>query len=113
MSSHSRHQAIRYGSCGGWGVAGHAESVKNTYDRSEISFGKLLEGFFSIAHDPTELNRQGPDTGTQYPSVIFYNSEEQQPVAEAYIQQLNAAKLVRSRILPRRRAGSRNNFPNC
>ncbi len=81
------------------GTTGHAESVKITYDPSEISFGKLLEVFFSVAHDPTELNRQGPDTGTQYRSVIFYNSDEQKRVAEAYIRQLDAARLYRNRIV--------------
>jgi len=81
------------------GTTGHAESVKITYDPAAISFGKLLEVFFSVAHDPTELNRQGPDTGTQYRSVIFYGSEEQKRVAEAYIKQLNAAKLYQSRIV--------------
>jgi peptide-methionine (S)-S-oxide reductase len=81
------------------GVTGHAESVKITYDPSQISYGKLLEVFFSVAHDPTELNRQGPDTGTQYRSVIFYGSEDEKRVAQAYIQQLNAAKLFRQRIV--------------
>jgi peptide-methionine (S)-S-oxide reductase len=65
------------------GTTGHAESVKITYDPSEISYGKLLEVFFSVAYDPTELNRQGPDTGTQYRSVIFYGSEEQKRVTAA------------------------------
>ena len=75
------------------GSTGHAESVKVTYDPSQISFGKLLEVFFSVAHDPTELNRQGPDTGTQYRSAIFYSNDEQKRVAEAYIRQLNEAKI--------------------
>jgi peptide-methionine (S)-S-oxide reductase len=75
------------------GLTGHAESVQVTYDPSQISYGKLLEVFFSVAHDPTELNRQGPDYGTQYRSAIFYSNEEQKRVAEAYIKQLNAAKI--------------------
>ena len=75
------------------GRTGHAESVKVTYDPAQISYGKLLEVFFAIAHDPTQLNRQGPDSGTQYRSVIFYSNEEQKRVAEAYIKQLNDAKI--------------------
>lgn len=75
------------------GLTGHAESVKVTYDPSQISFGKLLEVFFSVAHDPTELNRQGPDHGTQYRSAIFFSNEDQKRVAEAYIKQLNEAKI--------------------
>jgi peptide-methionine (S)-S-oxide reductase len=74
------------------GDTGHAESVQVTYDPAQISYGKLLQIFFSVAHDPTELNRQGPDEGTQYRSAIFYSSEEQQRVAAAYIAQLNATK---------------------
>src|SRR5450631_2243280 len=65
------------------GNTGHAESVQVTYDPSQISYGQLLQVFFSVAHDPTELNRQGPDTGTQYRSAIFYADEEQKRVAEA------------------------------
>ena len=75
------------------GSTGHAESVQVTYDPSQISYGKLLEVFFSVAHDPTELNRQGPDYGTQYRSAIFYSNDEQKRVAEAYIKQLNEAKI--------------------
>jgi peptide-methionine (S)-S-oxide reductase len=75
------------------GKTGHAESVRITYDPSQISYGQLLKVFFSVAHDPTELNRQGPDTGTQYRSVIFFSSEEQKRIAEAYIDQLNKAKV--------------------
>ena len=75
------------------GTTGHAESVQVTYDPSQISFGKLLEVYFSVAHDPTELNRQGPDYGTQYRSAIFYSNDEQKRVAEAYIKQLNDAKV--------------------
>jgi peptide-methionine (S)-S-oxide reductase len=74
------------------GKTGHAESVKITFDPAQISYGQLLQVFFSVAHDPTELNRQGPDTGSQYRSVIFYASEEQKNIAEAYISQLELAK---------------------
>jgi len=73
------------------GMTSHAESVKVTYDPSQISYGKLLEVYFSVAHDPTQLNRQGPDSGTQYRSSIFYSTEEEKRVAEAYVQQLNQA----------------------
>jgi peptide-methionine (S)-S-oxide reductase len=73
------------------GTTGHAESVKITYDPSQITFGQLLKVYFAVAHDPTELNRQGPDTGTQYRSAIFYMDDEQKKIAEAYIQQLDAA----------------------
>jgi peptide-methionine (S)-S-oxide reductase len=75
------------------GTTGHAESVKITYDPSEITFGELLKVYFSVAHDPTELNRQGPDTGTQYRSAIFDMDDDQKKVAEAYIKQLNDAKV--------------------
>ena len=75
------------------GETGHAESVQITYDSSQISYGQLLKVFFSVAHDPTELNRQGPDTGTQYRSAIFYSSDEQKRVAQAYIDQLNQAQV--------------------
>ena len=75
------------------GKTGHAESVRITYDPSQISYGQLLKVFFSVAHNPTELNRQGPDSGTQYRSAIFYSSEEQKRIAEAYIDQLNKAKV--------------------
>ncbi len=81
------------------GRTGHAESVKVTYDPSQVTFGKLLQVFFSVAHDPTELNRQGPDAGTQYRSAIFYSTEEERKVAEAYIQQLNDAKVFRHKIV--------------
>lgn len=73
------------------GRTGHAESVRITYDPSQITYGQLLKVFFSVAHDPTQLNRQGPDTGTQYRSVIFYADEEQHHIAEAYIAQLEQA----------------------
>jgi peptide-methionine (S)-S-oxide reductase len=75
------------------GDTGHAESVKITYDPSQITYGQLLKVFFSVAHDPTELNRQGPDTGTQYRSSIFYSTEDQKRIAEAYIVQLDKAKV--------------------
>lgn len=81
------------------GDTGHAESVRITYDPSQISYGQLLKVFFSVAHDPTELNRQGPDTGTQYRSAIFYANEEQQRVAQAYIDQLNKAKVFEQPIV--------------
>jgi peptide-methionine (S)-S-oxide reductase len=75
------------------GDTGHAESVKIVYDPSQITYGQLLRVFFSVAHDPTELNRQGPDTGSQYRSVIFYGNDEQKRIAEAYIAQLEKAKV--------------------
>src|ERR1700674_4487245 len=75
------------------GDTGHAESVKITYDPSQITYGQLLRVFFSVAHDPTQLNRQGPDTGNQYRSVIFYNTDEQKRIAEAYVAQLEKAKV--------------------
>ncbi len=75
------------------GETGHAESVRITYDPSQISYGQVLKVFFSVAHDPTELNRQGPDTGTQYRSAIFYSNDEQKRIAQAYINQLNRAKV--------------------
>ena len=81
------------------GKTGHAESVQVTYDPAQVSFGKLLQVFFSVAHDPTELNRQGPDTGTQYRSVIFVSNEDQKRVAEAYIQQLDAARAFKHKIV--------------
>jgi peptide-methionine (S)-S-oxide reductase len=74
------------------GETGHAESVKVTYDPSQITYGELLRVFFSVAHDPTQLNRQGPDDGTQYRSVIFYGNDEQKKIAQAYIAQLDQAK---------------------
>jgi peptide-methionine (S)-S-oxide reductase len=81
------------------GNTGHAESVKITFDPSQVSYGQLLKIFFSVAHDPTQLNRQGPDSGTQYRSVIFYGNEEQQRIAQAYIAQLEQAKLFPAPIV--------------
>ena len=73
------------------GTTGHAESVKITYDPSQISYSELLRVFFSVAHDPTQLNRQGPDVGSQYRSAIFYANEAQKETAQAYIDQLSKA----------------------
>jgi peptide-methionine (S)-S-oxide reductase len=73
------------------GTTGHAESVKITYDPSQITLGEILKVYFSVAHDPTQLNRQGPDHGTQYRSAVFYMNDEQKKITEAYIQQLDAA----------------------
>jgi peptide-methionine (S)-S-oxide reductase len=81
------------------GTTGHAESVQIKYDPKQISYGKILQIFFSVAHDPTQLNRQGPDSGTQYRSAIFTTSEEQKKVADAYIAQLNAAKVYKKPIV--------------
>jgi peptide-methionine (S)-S-oxide reductase len=81
------------------GDTGHAESVKIVYDPSEITYGQLLRVFFSVAHDPTQLNRQGPDSGTQYRSSIFYGNDEQKRIAEAYIAQLDDAKVFPRRIV--------------
>ncbi len=75
------------------GTTGHAESVRITYDPTRISYGQLLKIFFAVAHDPTELNRQGPDEGTQYRSSIFAVTDDQRDVAQAYIRQLNEAKI--------------------
>ena len=75
------------------GTTGHAESVEIKYDPKKISYGKILQIFFSVAHDPTQLNRQGPDSGTQYRSAIFTTNDEQKKVTDAYIAQLNAAKV--------------------
>jgi peptide-methionine (S)-S-oxide reductase len=75
------------------GETGHAESVRVTYDPSRISYGALLRVFFSVAHDPTQLNQQGPDVGTQYRSAIFYGNDEQKRVAVAYIRQLEDSKI--------------------
>ena len=81
------------------GTTGHAESVQITYDPSQITYGQLLKVYFSVAHDPTELNRQGPDMGTQYRSSIFYVNDEQKKIAEAYIRQLNEAHIFSKPIV--------------
>jgi len=81
------------------GATGHAESVQVTYDPKQVSYGKLLQVFFSVAHDPTQLNRQGPDTGTQYRSAIFFRTPQQKDVAEHYIAQLDAAKVYPAKIV--------------
>jgi peptide-methionine (S)-S-oxide reductase len=75
----------------GSGETGHAESVRVTWDPKQVSYGQLLKVFFSVAHDPTQLNRQGPDRGTQYRSEIFYSDKEQPRIAAAYIEQMRAA----------------------
>lgn len=81
------------------GRTGHAESVRIIYDPSQVTYDQLLKVFFYVAHDPTELNRQGPDMGTQYRSVIFYTSAEQKRLAQAYIEQLNQAKAFNGPIV--------------
>ena len=81
------------------GTTGHAESVLVVYDPSQVTYGQLLKVFFSVAHNPTELNRQGPDRGTQYRSAIFYANEEQKRIAEAYIKQLDRIKVFNQPIV--------------
>ncbi|HEY4292546.1 peptide-methionine (S)-S-oxide reductase MsrA [Luteibacter sp.] len=81
------------------GDSGHAESVRVVYDPSQVTYGQLLQVFFSVAQDPTLLNRQGPDTGTQYRSAIFYGSPEQKKVAEAYVAQLKGARAFAAPIV--------------
>jgi peptide-methionine (S)-S-oxide reductase len=83
------------------GASGHAESVEIRFDPKELSYGEILQIYFSVAHDPTQLNRQGPDTGTQYRSAIFYADESQKRIAEAYIAQLERAKVFRRLIVTR------------
>ena len=83
----------------GTGMTNHAEAVQITYDPSQITLGKILKVFFSVAHDPTELNRQGPDHGSQYRSAIFTSTAEQTKVAENYITQLNEAKVFADPIV--------------
>jgi peptide-methionine (S)-S-oxide reductase len=80
-------------------TTGHAESVEVTYDPSLITYGQLLRVYFSVAHDPTQLNRQGPDVGTSYRSAIFYTNEEQRKLADAYISQLNEGKVFHGPIV--------------
>ena len=80
------------------GSSGHAESVQVVYDPSQITYGKLLMIFFSVAHDPTQKGRQGPDIGTQYRSMIFYSNAQQKKIAEAYIAQINLAKVYQREI---------------
>ena len=81
------------------GTTGHAESVKIVFDSSQVSLGQLLKVFFSVAHDPTELNRQGPDVGTQYRSAVFYTTEAQRKVVDAYIAQLTKSKAFKDPIV--------------
>jgi peptide-methionine (S)-S-oxide reductase len=81
------------------GKTNHAESIEITYDPARITYGTLLKVFFSVAHDPTQLNRQGPDYGRQYRSAIFYKDAEQKRIAEAYIKQLNDAQLFKKPIV--------------
>ena len=83
------------------GETGHAESVEVVFDPSQITYGQLLRVFFSVAHDPTELNRQGPDEGTQYRSMISYTSDQQKKIAEAYIAQLDREKVFPHKIVTR------------
>ena len=85
----------------GSGQTGHAESVQITYDPAKISYGKLLQVFFSVAHDPTQLNRQGPDVGSQYRTAIFPANEEQAKIARDYIAQLNQARVFDAAIVTR------------
>jgi len=81
------------------GKTGHAESVQISYDPRKISYGQVLKVFFDVAHNPTQLNRQGPDSGPQYRSTVFYSDPEQKKIAEAYIKQLEEAKVFRSPIV--------------
>jgi peptide-methionine (S)-S-oxide reductase len=91
-------EAANYETVSG-GRTGHAESVEILFDPKEVSYGEILQIYFSVVHDPTQLNRQGPDTGTQYRSVIFYADESQKKIAQAYLDQLNKAKVFRQPIV--------------
>jgi len=95
---HHEHEATAAERVSGGGT-GHAEAVQVVFDPRTISYGRLLQIFFSVVHDPTQLNRQGPDSGTQYRSAIFTTNDEQKKVAEAYIAQLNAAKVYKKAIV--------------
>jgi len=88
----ARYEAVSFGG------TGHAEAVKITYDPTQISYGQLLKVYFAVAHDPTQLNRQGPDSGTQYRSAVFFANSEQQQITKAYIDQLNQAKIFKGAI---------------
>ncbi len=81
------------------GLTGHAETVRTTYDSSKITYGQILMVYFSVAHDPTQWNRQGPDTGSQYRSLILYTNEEQKRIAQAYIAQLDSVKVYSRSIV--------------
>jgi len=83
----------------GTGMTGHAEAVEVKFDPSEVTFGELLRVFMSVAHDPTELNRQGPDVGTQYRSGIYFADDEQKKIAQAYVAQLDAARVYSAKIV--------------
>jgi len=81
------------------GRTSHAESVEVVFDPSQLSYGQLLKVFFSVAHDPTQLNHQGADTGTQYRSAVFYTSDDQKRIVEAYVKQLDSAKVFRQPVV--------------
>jgi peptide-methionine (S)-S-oxide reductase len=81
------------------GLTGHAESVSITFDPSQITYGRILLVYFAVAHDPTQLNRQGPDTGSQYRSAVFYSNDQQKRIAEAYVAQLDAAQVYPQKIV--------------
>lgn len=81
------------------GLTGHAESVSISFDPSQITYGQILMVYFAVAHDPTQLNRQGPDTGSQYRSAIFYSNEQQKRIAQAYVAQLDAASVYAQKIV--------------
>lgn len=89
----ARYDAVSFGG------TGHAEAVEITYDPAQISYGQLLKVYFAVAHDPTQLNRQGPDSGTQYRSAVFFANPEQQQITKAYIEQLNQAKIFKGAIV--------------